>query len=101
MKRSILAFVMLFAIAVPCGLRAQNSVPFAPVRNVVDTYFGMRIADPYRWMETANSPELLSYLNSQGERTRSTLSGLASQRSSLLGRIVALQHEVTFIANVQ
>jgi prolyl oligopeptidase len=92
---------MLFAIAVPCGLRAQNSVPSAPARNVVDTYFGTRVADPYRWMETAKSPELLSYLNTQGERTRSILNGLASPRSSLLTRILALQNEVTSVASVQ
>ena len=101
MKQPVSISAVLFAIAFPWALPAQNSAPSAPVREVVDTYFGTRVVDPYRWMETANNPELLSYLNSQGERTRSVLNALASQRSSLLGRILELQNEAPSITGVQ
>jgi prolyl oligopeptidase len=39
---------------------------------VVDTYFGHKIADPYRWMETPG-PELDKWMNEQNNYTRSVL----------------------------
>src|SRR6516162_7579868 len=91
MTRTVPIAAVLFAITLPSALSAQTGVSSAPVREVIDTYFGTRVADPYRWMETTNSPELLSYLNRQGELTRSALSAFSNQRRSMLGRILALQ----------
>lgn len=101
MKRPLPVSVLLFGIAAARAVSAQDSTPSAPVREMVDTYFGTRVADPYRWMESQNSPELLSYLNSQGERTRSVLGALAGQRGSLLSRILTLQNEVPSITDAQ
>ena len=101
MTRAVTTSATLFAITIPWALTAQTAARSAPVREVVDTYFGTRVADPYRWMETTNSPELSSYLNRQGELTRSALSPFAEQRRSLLDRILALQNEVASVTGVQ
>ena len=101
MTRALTASATLFAITIPWALTAQTAARSAPVREGVDTYFGTRVADPYRWMETTNSPELASYLNRQGELTRSALSPFAEQRRSLVDRILALQNEVASVTGVQ
>jgi prolyl oligopeptidase len=101
MTRALAASATLFAITIPWALTAQTAARSAPVGEVVDTYFGTRVADPYRWMETTNSPELASYLNRQGELTRSALSPFAEHRRSLLDRILALQNEVASVTGVQ
>ena len=51
----------LCAIAMPSF--AQTSPPVAPVRDVTDTYFGVSVPDPYRYMEDLKSPEVSALLN--------------------------------------
>ena len=48
---------------------AQETQPLAPVRPVVDTYFGHSITDPYRWMES-KAPELDQWMKAQNDYTR-------------------------------
>jgi prolyl oligopeptidase len=33
--------------------------------HIVDTYYGTTVADPYRWLEHLESPETLSWVDSQ------------------------------------
>ncbi|AKD58475.1 hypothetical protein SD10_11795 [Spirosoma radiotolerans] len=64
-------------------------MPVAPIRPVIDEYFGNKITDPYRWMEKPSNPELDQYLKGQGDYTRTTLDGLP-RRKELLKHIVSL-----------
>ena len=57
-------------------LVAQQVPPVAPVRNVVDDYFGTKITDPYRWMEDLKNPELQSWMKAQNDYTRSILDSI-------------------------
>src|SRR5437660_558543 len=36
---------------------------------VVDDYFGRKVADPYRWMESLDSPEVAKWITTQNEVT--------------------------------
>jgi prolyl oligopeptidase len=40
---------------------------------VVDTYFGTRVADPYRWLETVSSPQTQAWIRAQNAFTSSYL----------------------------
>ena len=40
---------------------------------VVDDYFGIKVADPYRWLEDADSPEVHAWTDLQNAHTRKVL----------------------------
>lgn len=82
---------------------ADKTPPIAAVREVSDTYFGARIADPYRWMEQPDSAELKKYLQEQNDYTRAVFDTLVEPRAALLKRIKELQRgtaAVRFVARV-
>ncbi len=44
--------------------------PDVPAVDQVDDYHGTPIADPYRWLENANSPETKAWIESQNQLTQ-------------------------------
>ena len=44
--------------------------------DVVDTWFGRRVADPYRWLESSDDPEVKAWVAAQNRRTEHTLRAL-------------------------
>lgn len=47
--------------------------PAARTVDQVDDYFGTRVADPYRWMEDLDSPEIKQWIDQENQLTRSIL----------------------------
>jgi len=47
--------------------QAQTDPPSARVGNVTDEYFGVRVTDPYRWMEDLNSDEMQKWMRVQAD----------------------------------
>ncbi len=47
--------------------------PATPRDDVVDTYFGEQVTDPYRWLEDAASPRVAKWTEAQNARTRAVL----------------------------
>jgi prolyl oligopeptidase len=67
----------------------------ARVEPVIDDYFGKKIADPYRWMESGtDNPEFLAFMHSQNDYTRAVLQSLGEPRTRLLARIKQLDNAV-------
>jgi prolyl oligopeptidase len=80
-------------VVLTCGasLLAQSSLQYPQARNgdVVDTYFGVKVADPYRWMEDLNSPEVKRWVDAENAVTFKYLEGLPL-RDALKTRITEL-----------
>jgi prolyl oligopeptidase len=85
--------VLLASLTLITGARSNNAIPSAPppapVRVVTDEYFGVKVADPYRYMEDLANPEVIAWFKAENDYTRSVLSQI-SGRSAFLKRIKEL-----------
>jgi prolyl oligopeptidase len=73
-------------------LAAQSSAlkyPSPRKGDVVDDYFGTKIADPYRWMEDLNAPEVKQWVDAENAVTFNYLDSLPT-RDALKRRITEL-----------
>src|SRR5689334_16868416 len=78
--------------ALSAGIGAQRSslkYPQPRRSDVVDTYDGTKIADPYRWMEDLNAPELKTWIDAENAITFAYLDALPG-RDALKARITEL-----------
>ncbi len=60
----------------------RMTYPAAPRGNVVDTYFGTQVADPYRWMEDVDAPQTVAWVKAEGDLTRTYLDAIP-QRTAI------------------
>ena len=54
--------------------RQAGKPPTTAVHDATDTYFGVTIKDPYRWLEDQNSPETRTWIDRQNAYTQKVLS---------------------------
>jgi len=80
----------LSAVAAPAKSSAP-SLPKAPKRTTVDTYWGEKVADDYQYMESADNPGVAKWVKGQNAFTRGWLDK-HPERKAVLDRIVALTH---------
>ena len=66
--------------------RAQY--PAARQADIEDLYHGVRVADPYRWLENADDPETIAWVDAQNALTSSFVSGPV--RAALVSELAAL-----------
>ena len=57
--------------------------------DVTDTYFGVQVPDPYRWLEDDNSLDTKAWVKAQNEVTEKYLSGIP-ERSRIRERMTNL-----------
>ena len=61
--------------------------PTAPMREVTDTYFGLAVADPYRYMEDMKNPEVVAWMKAQADHANAVLKNIPG-RAALYKEIV-------------
>jgi len=49
--------------------------------NVTDDYAGVKVADPYRWLEDQSSPETRAWIEKENQYTRAVLDGLPGRKA--------------------
>ena len=66
------------------------SLKYPPARraDVIDDYFGTKVADPYRWMEDLDSPELKQWVDAENALAFGYFNALP-QRDALKARITS------------
>src|SRR5438105_2671338 len=67
---------------------ARLSYPPAKKADVVQDYNGVKVADPYRWLETADDPETVRWVEAENALTRSYLD--SPTRETIKTRLTAL-----------
>ena len=74
----------------PAPATAKSStpatLPIARTADTVDDLFGVKVSDPYRWMEGNSNPELAAWLRGQGALTQTYLASIPG-RDGLLARV--------------
>ncbi len=76
---------MMLALAATAGAHPWT-YPAARVETVTDTYHGVTVADPYRWLENPDSEESRAWIDAQVALTTSYLAGVP-QRGAIEARI--------------
>src|ERR1700675_2339586 len=79
----------MLSLGVPLATFAAGGQPVAPVENVVEERWGVKLTDPYRYMENIKSPNVQAWIRGQADYTDSVLSRIPV-RDQLLARIKQL-----------
>jgi prolyl oligopeptidase len=93
-SRSLVAAGLVALLSAPAASAQvqQSQRPAYPETkkvDQVDDFFGTKVADPYRWMEDLNSPELASWVKQENAVTEQQLSQLG-MRAFFKNRITEL-----------
>lgn len=72
MKRLLAALLVPLAA---CGGRTTRPAPETPVETVTDELHGVKIADPYRWLENGDDERVKAWADAHNARTRESLDG--------------------------
>ena len=98
--RAFKAFALVIAAMFPVFASAQSKPPATPVHVVTDDYFGIKVADPYRWLEKTSDPEVIEWMKQQNDYTREVLQRIPG-RDKLLDRIKALDNASSVVSALQ
>jgi prolyl oligopeptidase len=79
------------AVLLPLGVAlADQALKYPPARKAetVDVFHGTRVSDPYRWLENADAPETVAWVDAENNLTHSMLA--RSEREPIRKRIADL-----------
>jgi prolyl oligopeptidase len=76
MKKTQSFLLLCLIAAIPLTMKAQNSIKYPVTKKVdtVDTYFGTKVPDPYRWLENDKSEETAAWVKAENTVTFDYLS---------------------------
>lgn len=88
---SLLAILTALAPALGQAQQQQGRPSYPPAKAVgqVDDYFGRKVADPYRWMEDLNAPNVAQWVKAENALTEQVISGMP-MREHFKSRITEL-----------
>ncbi|MGB2869034.1 MAG: prolyl oligopeptidase family serine peptidase [Bacteroidota bacterium] len=81
---------LFFLVAMSCSLVAQPlKYPATPKIDYADTYFGVKVSDPYRWLENDTSKQTADWVKAENEVTFSFLNKIP-YRDKIKARLEAV-----------
>jgi prolyl oligopeptidase len=98
--RQLIRIVLPVLVLLPLLASAQSELPKTPVREVTEEYFGVKVVDPYRWLESTSDAEVVGWMKAQNDSTRAMLARIPG-RDELLARIKALDNAGNVVSGLQ
>jgi prolyl oligopeptidase len=95
--KTVVAASVLSASALAHSGAQKLDYPKPHTVDQVDDYFGTKVADPYRWMENVDAPEVKQWVDAENTLTRSYLDAIPG-RDALKSRLMALTNYERFSA---
>ncbi len=83
------ARIVMLAVVGGCSVALGQSAPATRTVDVADTYHGVTVRDPYRWLEGAESADVKAWTNAQNDFTRGYFDKVPS-RAAIKVRLEAL-----------
>jgi prolyl oligopeptidase len=74
-----LAFALAFLAAGAPAAAGKPAYPPTKVQPVTDTYFGVQVTDPYRWLERGEDPEVQAWTDQQNAFARKVIDSVSSR----------------------
>ena len=71
--------LLLAAASLPLAAESLPPPPAYPAGTVTDTYFGVRVTDPYRALENGDDPKVEAWSDAENARTRAYLDNLPNR----------------------
>ena len=104
MMKYLLVGMILAWSMVTCQSAEPGRITYPAARQSdhVDQYFGTKVADPYRWMEENDTPELKQWIDAENKITSSVLSNIPFRdriRREITERINYPKHSLPFKKN--
>jgi prolyl oligopeptidase len=97
----ILALALVGAGCAPKAAAPASAAPPPATRtvDVADDFYGTNVADPYRWLERADDPEVKAWSDAQNARTRAYLDKLPN-RPAIAGKLKQLIAATGFLRSI-
>lgn len=89
MLRKALSFIVLCAFLATTAFAQKWNYPQPRRSDQVDDFHGVKVADPYRWMEDTDSPETRAWIDAENKITFDYLSTIP-QREAIKKRLTEL-----------
>ena len=86
-----IAFFTMASVSAAAQDKAPVNYPALPASDIVDDYFGLKVADPYRILEDENSPVTIEWIGRQRANTEDYLSKIPF-RDSFRARLTELNN---------
>ncbi|NSW44456.1 MAG: S9 family peptidase [Bacteroidales bacterium] len=64
-----ISYLVLIIMAISCNSEKKIIYPETKKVDTIDTYFGIKVPDPYRWLENDTAPEVKAWVENQNKVT--------------------------------
>ncbi len=89
MLKRALSLLALCAVLVPAAFGQKFQYPQPRRADQTDDFHGVKVADPYRWMEDTESAETRQWIDAENKLTQSYISGIP-QREAIKNRLTEI-----------
>ena len=90
-KNALAATLWLATMLSTSALAESPPYPETPKNPVTETYHGIAVVDPYRWLENDTAPDVVQWTAAQNALTRRYLDAIP-QRAAIAKRVAELLH---------